>query len=253
VHHASHLWIYSLVSVIVVSLVSLIGLAFISVSEEKLKRIIFVMVSLAVGGLFGDAFIHLLPESFERLSNRLGASLWVLAGIFMFFVLEKFLLWRHQHVFESDHGVRPVGYMNLLADGAHNFIDGVIIGASYVVSLHVGIATTLAVIFHEIPHELGNFFVLLYAGFTKRRAIFFNFISAVFAILGTILSLVVGSRVEDFSKVMLPLAAGGFIYIAGSDLVPELNKESNLGKSLVQMLAIGFGVGLMLVLDMMEE
>jgi zinc and cadmium transporter len=143
--------------------------------------------------------------------------------------------------------------MNLLADGAHNFFDGMIIGASYVVSLQVGIATTMAVVFHEIPHELGNFFVLLYAGFTKTRALFFNFLSALFAVLGTIIALLVGSRVEDFSSVMLPVAAGGFIYIAGSDLVPELNKESKLGKSVVQLLAIGLGVGLMLLLDMLEE
>ena len=87
-------------------------------------------------------------------------------------------------------------------------------------------------VFHEIPHELGNFFVLLYAGFTKRKALFFNFVSALFAILGTVMSLLIGSRVAEFSSVMLPLAAGGFIYIAGSDLVPELNKESTLGKSL---------------------
>jgi len=236
-----------------VSLLSLIGLAFISVAEEKLKRIIFFMVSLAVGALFGDAFIHLLPESFERIGSKLQASVFVLAGIFAFFVLEKFLLWRHQHVLESDHPIHPVGYMNLLADGAHNFIDGVIIGASYDVSLHVGIATTLAVVFHEIPHELGNFFVLLYAGFTKRKALFFNFVSALFAILGTVMSLSIGSRVAEFSSIMLPLAAGGFIYIAGSDLVPELNKESTLGKSVVQMLAIGVGVGLMFVLVMLED
>ena len=235
------------------SLLSLIGLAFISVGEKKLKRIIFFMVSLAVGGLFGDAFIHLLPESFERIGSKLQASVFVLAGIFAFFVLEKFLLWRHQHVLESDHPIHPVGYMNLLADGAHNFIDGVIIGASYDVSLHVGIATTLAVVFHEIPHELGNFFVLLYAGFTKRKALFFNFVSALFAILGTVMSLSIGSRVAEFSSIMLPLAAGGFIYIAGSDLVPELNKESTLGKSVVQMLAIGVGVGLMFVLVMLED
>jgi zinc and cadmium transporter len=239
--------------VTLVSLLSLLGIAFISVSEEKLKQSIFVMVSLAVGGLFGDAFIHLLPESFEKLGSKLEASLYVLAGIFAFFVLEKFLRWRHQHVLESDHSIHPVGYMNLLADGAHNFIDGAIIGASYEISLHVGIATTLAVIFHEIPHELGNFFVLLYAGFTKMKALFFNFLSALFAILGTVISLLVGSSVADFSTVMLPLAAGGFIYIAGSDLVPELNKESTLGKSLVQMIAIGMGVGLMLILGMLEE
>jgi zinc and cadmium transporter len=236
-----------------VSLLSLIGLAFISVAEDKLRRIIFFMVSLAVGGLFGDALIHLLPESFERLGGRSQASILVLAGIFAFFVLEKFLRWRHEHVLESDHAIRPVGYMNLVADGAHNFIDGVIIGASYIIDLHVGIATTLAVIFHEIPHELGNFFVLLYAGFTKKKALFFNFLSAVFAILGTVLSVWVGSRVADFSSVMLPLAAGGFIYIAGSDLVPELNKESTLGKSLVQLFAIALGVGLMLLLDMLED
>jgi len=250
---ATDIWLYALASVILVSLLSLVGLAFISVAEEMLKRIIFIMVSLAVGGLFGDAFIHLLPESFERLGNKLQASVLVLAGILAFFVLEKFLLWRHQHVLASDHSIHPVGYINLLADGAHNFIDGVIIGASYTISIPVGIATTLAVIFHEIPHELGNFFVLLYAGFTKRKALFFNFLSALFAILGTVISLLVGSTVADFSNVMLPLAAGGFIYIAGSDLVPELNKESTLGKSLVQLLAIGVGVGLMFVLVMLEE
>ncbi|HXT56191.1 MAG TPA: ZIP family metal transporter [Candidatus Eisenbacteria bacterium] len=167
-------------------------------------------------------------------------------------MLEKFLLWRHQHVLGSDHGVHPVGYMNLVADGAHNFIDGVIIGASYAINLHVGLATTLAVVFHEIPHELGNFFVLLYAGFSKGKALFFNFLSALFAVLGTIISLLIGSSIADFSGVMLPLAAGGFIYIAGSDLVPELNKEATLSKSLVQLLAIGLGVGLMFLLTLLE-
>jgi zinc and cadmium transporter len=148
--------------------------------------------------------------------------------------------------------VDAVGYMNLFADGVHNMIDGMIIGASYAMSLRIGIATTTAVVFHEIPHELGNFFVLLYAGFTKKRALFFNFLSAVFAILGTVISLFVGSRVENFSVVMLPLAAGGFIYIAGSDLVPELNKEVAPWKSLVQFAAIGTGVGLMVLLTLLE-
>ena len=234
------------------SLLSLIGVVFISVSERRLKQVIFVMVSLAVGSLFGDAFIHLIPESFEKFEAKMEASLYLLAGIFVFFILEKFLLWRHQHTLESSNPIHPVGYMNLLADGVHNLIDGMIIGASYLVSLPVGIATTTAVVFHEIPHELGNFFVLIYAGFTKTRALFFNFISGLFAILGTIISLLIGSELEDFSRLMLPLAAGGFIYIAGSDLVPELNKESEVAKSAVQMVAIGIGVGLMLLLTMLE-
>lgn len=248
----SIIWLYALSSVFIVSLISLIGIAFISMREAKLKQIIFVMVSLAVGGLFGDAFIHLLPEFFEKFQNKLEGSLYILAGIFAFFVLEKFLLWRHQHVVETDRPIHLVGYMNLVADGVHNFIDGVIIGASYEQSLHVGIATTMAVVFHEIPHELGNFFVLLYAGFTKRRALIFNFLSALFAVLGTIVSLLLGSAVAGFSRAMLPLAAGGFIYIAGSDLVPELNKESNLVKSVIQLVAIGTGVGLMLLLTMLD-
>ncbi len=210
------------------------------------------MVGLAVGSLFGDAFIHLLPRSFEQSPNHLRVSLAILAGIFAFFVLEKFLLWRHEHVLEPGHAVHPVGYMNLVADGLHNFIDGVIIGASYLVSYQTGVATTLAVIFHEIPHELGNFFVLLYAGFTKTKALFFNFVSALAAILGTVIALVIGSEMQNFAQMMLPLAAGGFIYIAGSDLVPELNKEVRLSKSLVQMVSIGAGIGLMLLLALVE-
>ena len=247
-------WAYALTSVLFVSFLSLIGILFISTSERRLKQIIFVMVSLAVGSLFGDAFIHLLPRTFVKFDSQVQGSLYVLAGIFLFFILEKFLLWRHQHTVQSSSGdIHPVGYMNLVADAVHNLIDGMIIGASYLVSLPVGIATTTAVIFHEIPHELGNFFILLYAGFTRARALFFNFISACFAILGTILSLWIGSRGETFSVVMLPLAAGGFIYIAGSDLVPELNKESDLLKSVVQMIAIAAGVGLMFLLAILES
>jgi zinc and cadmium transporter len=152
---------------------------------------------------------------------------------------------------EANHPIHPVGYMNLLADGVHNLIDGMIIGASYLVSLPVGIATTIAVIFHEIPHELGNFFILLYAGFTKTKALLFNFLTGLFAILGTLVALLVGSRWR-ISLRMLPLAAGGFIYIAGSDLVPELNKEVELSKSFVQLVAITTGVGLMLLLALVE-
>lgn len=234
------------------SLLSLIGIAFISIGERKLNQLIFAMVGLAVGSLFGDAFIHLLPRAFEEFSNKRSASLAILAGIFAFFVLEKFLLWRHQHVLEPGGAIHPVGYMNLIADGLHNFIDGVIIGASYLVHYQVGVATTLAVIFHEIPHELGNFFVLLYAGFSKTRALFFNFLSALAAILGTVVALAIGSEMQGFAQTMLPLAAGGFIYIAGSDLVPELNKQTQLSKSIVQMIAIGAGIGLMLLLALAE-
>jgi zinc and cadmium transporter len=139
-------WFLAIASVTFVSLLSLIGIAFISVNEEKLRRIIFVMVSLAVGALFGDAFIHLLPESFERSQSSVKTSLYVLAGMLSFFVLEKFLLWKHQHILESSDHVHPVGYMNLAADAVHNLIDGMIIGVAYLVSVPVGIATTIAAV-----------------------------------------------------------------------------------------------------------
>ena len=249
---ATDIWLYALASVILVSLLSVIGVVFISISEAKLKQIVFVLVSLAVGSLFGDVFIHLLPQAFEKLEARLEASLYLLAGIFIFFVLEKFIRWRHQHDLESQNAIHPVGYMNLLADGIHNFIDGMIIGAAYLTSLRVGIATTIAVAMHELPQEISDFGVLLHAGFSKKKALIFNFLSAMLAILGTILILLAGTTLHYFVASMIPLAAGGFVYIAGSDLVPELNKELEPAKSLVQLLAIATGVGLMLLLTLLE-
>src|SRR5215467_7427757 len=245
-------WLYAIVSVLVVSLLSLIGLATFSFSERTIRESIFVMVGLATGTLFGDAFIHLVPKSFRQSAQPVQTSLLILAGLLIFFVLEKFLLWRHEHTLEFEHHIEPVGYMNLFADAIHNFIDGLIIGAAYLVSLPIGIATTLAVISHEIPHELGNFFVLLYAGFSRSRALLFNFLSACAAILGTVLALVIGSNAGSFAAAVLPVAAGGFIYIAGSDLVPEMHKERSFPRSVAQMAAIGAGIGLMLCLTLME-
>src|SRR5438445_13056529 len=115
-------WIYAIASVLVVSLLSLIGLATLSLSEQKLREIIFIMVGLATGSLFGDAFIHLVPQAYKRPQSQVETSLFVLAGLFIFFMLEKFLLWRHEHVLESRDHIRPVGYMNLFADAIHNFI-----------------------------------------------------------------------------------------------------------------------------------
>jgi zinc and cadmium transporter len=124
----------------------------------------------------------------------------VLAGILLFFVLERFLLWKHGHSLEQTGTFKTVGYMNLAADAIHNFTDGLIIGVSYLASVPIGVSTTLAVMFHEIPHELGNFFVLLYAGFSKTQALLLNFLSAVIAILGTLLALFIGSKVASFSR-----------------------------------------------------
>ncbi len=245
-------WLYTLVSVLAVSLVSLIGVATISMREELLRQAIFVMVSLAVGAMFGDTFIHLLPESFQRARATTETAVYILAGIFTFFVLEKFLLWRHDHAPQSANTIRPIGYTTLIADGLHNFIDGLIIGASYLVGTPIGLATTIAVLLHEVPHEIGNFGILLHAGFSKSKALWLNFLSATLAIVGALVALVVSSRLSHFSIVVLPITAGGFIYLAGCDLVPELHKERKPLKSLVQLIAIGIGVLLMLLLKLLE-
>ena len=245
-------WVCALTSVLVVSLISFIGVLTIFVGRQRLQPAVFVLVSLAVGAMLGDAFIHLLPEAFERASSSLDVSLYCLAGILGFFVLEKFLLWQHDHAAEHTHPVHPVGYINLVADGLHNFVDGALIGASYLVSVPIGLATTIAVLLHEIPQEIGDFGVLLHAGFSRTSALWLNFFTATLAIAGAILSLLLGGHLQHFSTVVLPFAAGGFVYIAGSDLVPELHKERQPPQAAVQMLAIGAGVGLMLLLKLLD-
>ena len=243
-------WIWALASVLVVSLISFIGAVTLVVGRQRLQPVVFVLVSLAVGAMLGDAFIHLLPESFERISSSLETSLACLAGIVAFFVLEKFLLWQHDHAAQHTHPIQPVGYINLVADALHNFVDGVLIGASYLVSAPIGLATTLAVLLHEIPQEIGDFGVLLHAGFKPARALWLNFLTATLAIAGTVLSLSLGGRLQGLSVAVLPFAAGGFIYIAGSDLVPELHKERQPPQAAVQLVAIGIGIGLMLLLKL---
>jgi zinc and cadmium transporter len=238
-------WIYSIVSVFLISLVSLIGVLVLSLNRDRLAKLTLFLVSFAVGGLFGDAFIHLLPESFQELGTNLSVSLYVISGILIFFVLEKFLRWRHCHIPTSEEHMHPLATINLVGDAVHNLIDGMLVGASYMVSLPIGIATTLAVIMHEIPQEVGDFGVLIHAGLSVKKALALNFLSALTAMLGVILAIVLGSEIEGFSLSLLPIAAGGFLYIAGSDLIPELHHEVKVLRSLLQFVMILLGVGVM--------
>jgi len=245
------IWLYSIISVIIVSAISLIGIFFLSMSTEKLRKILIFLVSFAVGGLFGDAFIHLLPESFEKINNSIIASLLIITGILIFFILEKFLRWRHCHIPTSEKHLHPVVTMNLVGDGVHNVIDGMIIGASFLISTTIGISTSLAVVLHEIPQEIGDFGILVHGGLTPRKALTFNFLSAVFAILGTILSLTVGPYIKNYATYILPITAGGFIYMAGSDLIPELHHDVKVSISFIQFVLILLGIVLMVLLKLL--
>ncbi len=238
--------LYAIGSVILISAVSFVGLGTIAMGGERLKKLVFILVSLAAGGLLGDAFIHLIPEAFLSGGDPSRISLLVLAGILLFFILEKILRWHHYHdTEESMHTTKHIGHMNLVSDGMHNFIDGLFIGVSYLVSVPVGIATTVAVFLHEIPQEIGDFGVLIHSGYSTFRALFLNFCIALFALLGVIIAVIVGPAVQGFSEAILPLTAGTFIYIAASDLVPELHKISDPKKSLLQLLFMLIGIGMM--------
>ncbi len=187
----AQIWLYSLISVFIVSLISLIGVFTLAINQEKIKKASLLLVSFAVGGLFGDA--------------------------------------------------------------VHNLIDGMVVCASYLISFPLGISTTLAVIFHEIPHEIGNFGVLIHSGFSAKKAVFFNFLTALAAIFGGFLTLVIGSKISGFSTFLLPITAGGFLYIAGSDLLPELHHEINPKNSFLQLVFMISGAGIMALLLIFSE
>lgn len=247
-------YFYAIISVLIVSLISLVGIFSISIKEDLIKKYISLFVSLAVGALLGDAFIHLIPESFATITNSLVASLLVICGILLFFIIEKFLHWHHhmEDLDEEIHHIKNPGKMILVSDGVHNLIDGLIIGTSYLVSLPVGIATTIAVILHEIPQEIGDFAVLLHSGYTRTRALWLNFLSALTALVGVIIALSLGNTVSNFIIWLVPIAAGGFIYIAMSDLVPELHKTKNTTENSLQLIMILAGVGMMILLIFLE-
>lgn len=244
-------WVYSLISVFLISLFSFVGVLFVALKEEKLRKILLFLVSFAAGGLLGGVFLHLIPEAAEQ-SYKLNISFFILAGVLVFFVLEKFICWRHCHIPTSKKHPHPIALMNLIGDGFHNFIDGLLIAGSFSVNLSLGIATSVAVILHEIPQEIGDFGVLIHGGFSKTKALLFNFISGLMALAGAAMALLVGVKIAGFTQAIVPFTAGGFIYIAGADLIPELKKETNLKKSFFQLLGLVLGIAVMLILTKLE-
>jgi len=242
------IWIYTLVSVAIVSLISLIGVFTLSMKKESLEKILIYLVSLSTGTLLGDAFIHLIPEAYENSADSLSVGLYILAGILFFFIVEKFFHWRHCHHVPNEKHPHPFSYVVLAGDTVHNFIDGMIIAASFLISVPVGIATTIAVILHEIPQEIGDFGSLVYGGFSRAKALFFNFATALTAVAGAIIVLAINANTAEITNFLVPFAAGGFIYIASADLIPELHKQTDIRKSFGQLGMFIMGIVIMLLL-----
>ena len=245
------IWLYTIISVFIVSLISLIGVFTFSIDHKKLEKALIYLVSLSTGTLLGDAFIHLIPEAYEN-GAGLSAGLYILSGMLFFFIVEKFFHWRHCHHVPSEIHPHPFSYVILAGDTVHNFIDGLVIAASYLVSIPVGIATTVAVFLHEIPQEIGDFGSLMYGGFSRAKALLFNFLSGITAVAGAIIVLLINTNVANMNSFLIPFAAGGFIYIASADLIPELHKNTEAKKSLLQVLTFIAGIVLMLMLLKLE-
>lgn len=260
------IYLYIFLSVFAVSLISLIGLIALSLKKDFLQKTLFIFVGLAAGALFGDGFIHLIPEAFENTSNPIIISLVILSGILTFFILEKFLHWHHFHNIEKEDEVealaeeyaergriKPLGILVLTSDAIHNLIDGVIIAASFFISVEIGIATTIAVMLHEIPQEAADFALLIHSGMKRTQALAWNFASALFAVLGAGFTILAGAFLEPFVFHVGAFAAGAFIYIAGSDLVPEIHKTRDVKKSAIQIVSIAVGILFMLSLTALES
>jgi len=236
------IWILS--ATIIVSLISLVGIFTLGVNKKLFDRMLLLLVGFAAGGLIGGAFLHLLPEALEE-CNCNSVFLYALIGFTVFFFMERYLYWRHCHEGKCD--IHTFTYLNLIGDGVHNFTDGLVIAASFVTDFKLGIVTTLAVIFHEIPQELGDFGILVYGGFNKPKALLFNFICALTAVLGAIVGYIISGITANISLFLISFTAGGFIYIAASDLIPELHKQKDTRRANIAFIAFILGVVFMIL------
>lgn len=247
-------WLYSLLSVSIVSLISFVGILTIIFKRDHLGGFLLFMISFAAGALLGDVFIHLLPELIQEKGFGISTGLYIISGILLFFILEKIMHWRHCHMAATDNEdhAHPLAVMNLVGGTFHNFIDGALIAGTYLLSIPAGIATTVAVILHEIPQEMGDFGVLLHSGMKLKKALFFNFVTELIAFVAVILVLGFGVKSQTLSNSIIPITIGGFLYIANADLIPELHKDVKPLNSVIQIISFLAGIGVMMLLLLID-
>ena len=237
-----------LVASFFISLCVWVAVLFLSFRKETLSKITIFLVSLSAGVLIGGAFLHLLPEASEKMKPE-KLFFVVMMSFVLFFLIEKLFHWRHCH--KDNCEIHTFGYMNLVGDSIHNFIDGLVIASVFIVDFKLGLITTLAIALHEIPQEIGDFGVLIHAGFNKTRALVLNYIVATMVIVGGVVGYFASFYIDNVIPYLLPIAAGGFIYIAASDLMPEIRKETNFKKSVTSFGLFILGIVLMLAVKFM--
>jgi zinc and cadmium transporter len=224
---------------------------------RTLDRILLPLVALAAGSLLGGAIFHMLPETIAELGNTMSVYVWLVAGFLTFFILEQYLQWHHCHRPAGPH--KHLGYLILLADGLHNFIGGLAVSAAFLVEVRLGIVTWLVAAAHEVPQELGDFGILVHSGWKPRSALLYNAASAMTFLVGGLVTYAVSGAFNV--AVLVPFAAGNFIYIAAADLIPQItttepatdsiHKRAILVKKLEQTIALATGLALLLVTSML--
>ena len=233
-----------IISLLVISFLSFIGVLTLYINRTKLQSILITLTSFAAGALLAVSFFDLLPEAVEMLGNK--AFSLVLIGLILFFILERAVHWHHCHDEKCDFHAEH--YLNLIGDAAHNILDGGIIAATYLVDIKLGIAATIAIAAHEIPQELGDFAILLKGGFSPKKALFFNFLTAITALIGGLLVIYASRLFDSLAPLLISISAGGFIYIATADLLPAIAKERNRKKMLIHSLAFIIGILLLFII-----
>lgn len=244
--------LYSLISAFILAGLSLVGFITLVLSEKIIKKILIFLVSFSAGTLMGGAFLFLIPNAFEQASDFLFPSIYILTGFSLFFILERVLHWHHCHKYDCEISTH-LGHMNLAGNVVHNLVDGLVIVSTFTVSPQLGIPVVLSMAMHEIPQEISDIGVLLYSGFEKRKALIYNFIVSLSVVVGVILGFFLADKIQGMNQFLIPFAAGGFIYIAASDLIPELKQETDLAKSLLSFLVFIFGLGMMLMFRLLSQ
>ncbi len=238
-----------ILATVIVSLFSMVGLLVLFVREKIMHKILWVLIAFSAGTILGTAYLELLPEALEIVGSS-EAFIYITIGFVFFFFLERYIYWSHGHGHEIEDSkssldsrmTKSVAYLNVIGDGIHNFVDGMIIATSFLIEFEVGLATTIAVIFHELPQELGDYGILIYSGFKRNHALIINYMAALTVVLGGIFATLFFEAVESLSGLLLAFSAGGFIYLAASELIPELQEEKRLSQSLIQFAIFILGI-----------
>ncbi len=240
--------VWILVFGLLMSCIALVGSLTLVLQPRTLDRILLPLVAFAAGSLIGGALFHMIPAAVHEMGNRTSVYVWLVAGFVLFLALEQFLNWHHSHSQHPDDK-QPLTYLILVADGLHNFIGGLFVAASFLVDFQLGIVAWLAAAAHEVPQELGDFGVLVHGGWSKSRALLYNFASALLFLLGGVVAYVASTRLDV--AFLVPFAAGNFLYIGAADLIPEIKSSHDAKTNAVHFLAFTIGLGLLLLLHML--